>query len=105
MNQEAAKEKHKVNVERWEEKEKMRKVQYGKLKKDYRISNLKMDCFNERLGLVQAELTLAETDLNAWKDFLQLHKTSFDNFMVMRAKQYIEKDRQKQCVDALQVGR
>lgn len=81
--------------QKWEVEDRSRRNDYERLKKDSRRIYLRLDCVNERQAISQREVQGLEEEARVWQDFLQFHFQCKERVAVMRAKQHMERERQK----------
>ena len=89
------------DLERWENDEKARKIEFDKMKKECRKANLRLDCFIERSDRRYVMHKLLEQDAQTLRDMVDLHKNSKERAKVMGMKQYFEAERQKETMTNL----
>lgn len=93
--------RYKEELVRWDDDDRLRKIEYEKVKKESRKVNLKMACINERADRANKQYTAIQMDFETMKEMRELHLLSKDRFKIMRAKQYIETKRQHNFINDL----
>lgn len=82
-------------MQKWEMDDRTRRNQYEKVKKEARKIYLRLDCVNERLNIMKSEVDGYRDESDVWKQFLDLHDTSKNRVVVMRAKLHLETQRHR----------
>ena len=82
--------------QKWEVEDRVRRNDYERLKKESRRVYLRLDCVNERQAIAQREVHGLEEEANVWEEFLRFHKECKETVAVMRAKQHMERERQRE---------
>ena len=88
-------------IKTWEVDEKKRKVNFDKMKKQSRKSNLKLDCYMERADRRNQVMKIAEKVYNAVKELNDLHVNSKTRVKTLRTKCYLEAERQRNTITKL----
>ena len=89
------------SMQKWEMDDRTRRNQYEKVKKEARKIYLRLDCVNERLGIMKSEVDGYKNESDVWKSFLDLHEKSKERVHVMRAKLFLETNRHRNALKAM----